>query len=149
MALKIDTKFEAKMTCASKNETRNSARVLESLKIGTLMTSFLKLEMCEPKIYRGVICHDNEEWCKIEVELTCQFKIEHSEISKNSTLMGCFWPKYLMFELKKYRGIMFYGTEYWCKIWRKTDFGFKNDRNLANFDQSTQKSQNQDFYWVL
>ena len=61
MALKIDTKFEAKMTCASKNETRNSARVLESLKIGTLMTSFLKLEMCEPKIYRGVTCHDNEE----------------------------------------------------------------------------------------
>ena len=39
--------------------------------------------------------------------------------------MGFFWPKYIMFELKKYRGVMFDGTEYWCKIWRKTDFCFQ------------------------
>ena len=49
---------------------------------------------------------------------------EHSEISKICTLMGCFWPKYIMFELKKYRGVMFDGTEDWCKIWRKTDLYF-------------------------
>ena len=32
--------------------------------------------------------------------------------------------KYIMFELKKYRGAMFNGTEDWCKIWRKTDLRF-------------------------
>ena len=36
-----------------------------------------------------------------------------------------FWPKYIMFELKKYSGVMFNGTEYWCKIWRKTDLYFQ------------------------
>ena len=28
--------------------------------------------------------------------------------------MGCLWPKYILFESKKYRGVMFDGTEYWC-----------------------------------
>ena len=44
MALKIDTKFEEKLTCASKNDMRNLANfhqsMFESLKIGTLMGSF-------------------------------------------------------------------------------------------------------------
>ena len=34
--------------------------------------------------------------------------------------MGSFWTKYIMFELKEYRGFMFHYTEKWCKIWRKT-----------------------------
>ena len=38
--------------------------------------------------------------------------------------MGCHRPKYLMFELKKYRGVMFDDSEYWCKTWRKTNFYF-------------------------
>ena len=29
-----------------------------------------------------------------------------------------------MFELKKYRGVMFDSNEDWCKIWRKTDLYF-------------------------
>ena len=38
---------------------------LESLQIGTLMASFcLKMKTCELKIYRGVICYENEEWSK-------------------------------------------------------------------------------------
>ena len=37
-------------------------RALKSLKIGTLMTSFcLKLKIYEVKIYREVMCHENEE----------------------------------------------------------------------------------------
>ena len=66
MALKIDTKFEEKLTCASKNDMRNLANfhqsMFESPKIGTLMGSFYpKQKMYEVKIYRGVMCHDNEE----------------------------------------------------------------------------------------
>ena len=32
--------------------------------------------------------------------------------------------KYLMFDLKKYRGVIFHDTEGWYKIWRKTDLWF-------------------------
>ena len=54
-----------------------------------------------------------------------QFWSEHLKISKICTLMGCLWQKYMTFQLKKYGGVMFDGTEYWCKIWRKTDFRFQ------------------------
>ena len=40
---------------------------------------------------------------------------------KIGTLMGSFWTKHIMFELKKYRAFMFDSTEDWCKIWRKID----------------------------
>ena len=77
--------------------------------------------------------HDNEELYEIwGIDLLVQnwheifdkFWPEHSKISKICTLMGCFWPKHIMFELKKYRGVMFDCTEDWCKIWRKTDLYF-------------------------
>ena len=87
-------------------------RALESLQIGTLMASFcLKLKMYELKIYRGVMCHDNEELRKVWKGINFlvqnwheEFDIfwpEHSNISKTCTLMGFFWTKYMMFELKK------------------------------------------------
>ena len=47
------------------------------------------------------------------------------KISKIYNLLGCLWPKYIMFELKMYRGVMFDGTEDWCKTWRETDFYFQ------------------------
>ena len=66
MALNIDATFEGKLTCAFKNDMRNLANfhqsMFKSLKIGTLMGSFYpKQKMYELKIYRGVLCHDNEE----------------------------------------------------------------------------------------
>ena len=80
------------------------------------------------------MCHDNEEWCKIwrGIDLSFQnwheefdeFWPEHSKLLKICTLMGCLWPKYIMFELKKYRGVIFHDTEEWCKIWRKIDLWF-------------------------
>ena len=136
-------------------------RALESLKIGTLMGFFCpKLKMHELKIYWGVISHENEQWCKTwrGINFSVQnwheqfdkFWFKHSKISKFCTLMGCVWPKYIMFDLKKYRGVMFYGTEYWCKIWKKTDFCYsKMTRNLGNFCQSTWKFQNFDLGILL
>ena len=110
-------------------------RAHKSLQIGTFMASFCsKLKMYKFKIYRGGMRHDNEEWCKIwrGIDLSIknwheefhEFWLEHSKISKIGTLMGCFWEKCIMFELKNYRGVIFHGTEYWCKIWRKTDLFF-------------------------
>ena len=67
MALNIDVTFEGKLTFAFQNDIRNLANshqsTVESLKIGTFMGSFYpKQKMNEIKIYRGVLCHDNEKW---------------------------------------------------------------------------------------
>ena len=100
---------------------------------------------------------------KIEQEFTCQFKIgmsnyeqfdrfwfKHSKISKIFTLMGCPWSKYIMFDLKKYKEVMFDSTAYWCKLWRKTDFCFqKRHEEFEKFSPGTWKSQNLDFDGTL
>ena len=90
--------------------------------------------MYELKIYRGAICHDNEKRCKVGrgIDLSFQnwhedfdeFWPEHWKISKIYALIGSLWPKY-MFDIEKHRGVVFDGTEYWCKIWRKTHFWFQ------------------------
>ena len=50
-----------------------------------------------------------------------KFWPEHSKVSKILTLMGSFWAKYILCELKKYRGATIHDNEEWCKIWSKTD----------------------------
>ena len=92
--------------------------------------------MYELKIYRGVMCHDNEEWCKIwrEIDLSFQnwhgefdtFWHEHLKVSKIFTLMCPFRAEYILFELKKYRGVIFHDTEEWYKIQRGIDLLFQN-----------------------
>ena len=62
MTLKSDIKFEEKLTCVLENDMRNLTRALRSVKIGTLMGFFCpKYKIHELEIYRGVMCHDNEE----------------------------------------------------------------------------------------
>ena len=80
--------------------------------------------------------HDNEEWCKIcrRIDLSFQnwhkkfdkFWPEHSKVSKIFTLMGSLWAKYILFELKKYRGVIFHETKEGYKIWRGIDLPFPN-----------------------
>ena len=85
--------------------------------------------MYELNICKGVMCNFNEKNDgKFEEELTCDFELwpEPLEVSKTLTLMGSFRPKYLMFELKKYGGGIFHGTEKWYKIWRATELSFRN-----------------------
>ena len=57
------------------------------------------------------------------------------------TLIGYFYWKCIRFQLKKYGGNMSLDTKEWCKIWIKTYFCFKNDKNLVSFDPSTKKSK--------
>ena len=55
-------------------------RALESLKIGTLLGSFnLKHKKYGLKICRGVMGHDNEEWCKIWRGIDLLFQNWHGE----------------------------------------------------------------------
>ena len=91
--------------------------------------------MYELKTSRGVMRYDNEEWYKIWKGIDLPVRNwdekfskswpEHSKISKACTLMGCLWPKYILLELKKYRGVMFDWTQYLYKLWRKTDLCFQ------------------------
>ena len=37
--------------------------------------------------YRGIICHDNEEWCKIGGGINLSFQNRHEEFEK-------FWPEH-------------------------------------------------------
>ena len=42
--------------------------------------------------------------------------------------------------MKKYRRDMSHDTEKWCKVYRKNDYGSKNDiENLVNFNASSSK----------
>ena len=85
------------------------------------------------------MCHGNEEWCKIwrGIDLSFQnwhekfdkFWPEHLKVSKIFTLMGSFWAKYILFELKKYRGLLFHETEEGYKIWRRIDLSFQTWHN--------------------
>ena len=55
--------------------------------------------------------------------------------------MGSFWAKYIMFELKKYIGIIFHEIEVGYKIYRGIDLSFQIDiGNFTNFDLSTCES---------
>ena len=55
-----------------------------------------------------------------------------------------------MFELNKYRGVIFHDMESDKKFEEQLTRGLKNDmRNLANFSQSTRKCQNWDFNGML
>ena len=102
--------------------------------------------MFELKIYRGVTCHDNEEWCKIwrEIDLSFQnwheevdkFWPKHSKVSKSFTLMGCFWAKYILFELKSTEDLYFMTLKWGTKFGEEVTCRFKIDiRNLTNFDR--------------
>ena len=65
--------------------------------------------------------------------------------------MDCFWPNYIMLGLKKYRGVMFDGAEYWCKMQGKTDLCFqKCNEEFSKFSSDyVQKSKNWDFDGIL
>ena len=124
--------------------------------IGSFCWKYIKFQL---KTYRGIISYDTEEWRKIwrKTDLLFQkwlefseFWSKHSKVWKTCSLIGPFRTKYITFDLKKYRGVTFHDTQESCKIWRKTDLWFGNDmRDLANFYQSTRKSQNWNFDGIL
>ena len=83
-----------------------------------------------------------------EGELTCAFKNDMRDLAnfhqtmfkslKIGTLMGSFYPKQKMYELKIYRGVLYHGNEEYTKFEEESTCQFKTDmRNLTNFDLST------------
>ena len=87
-----------------------------------------------------------------EGKLTCAFKNDMRNLAnfhqsmfeslKIGTLMGSFYPKQKMYELKIYRGVCVMTMKNDAKFEEESTCPFKIDmRNLTNFDPSTQKSQ--------
>ena len=79
-----------------------------------------------------------KNYTKFEEELTCRFKVDMRNLtnfdpstrkSEKCVLIGSLWPK--LFELQKYRGVIFHATDEICKFWRKTDLWF--EKRLEKF----------------
>ena len=160
MTLKIDVKFEGKPICPFKNDISILGNFYQSTwKPPNRWDSFIQSQKIYVfRIYRGVILNDNEKRCKIGSGIVLSFQKwreefhefwpEQSKISKICTLTDCLWPKYVMFELKKYRGIMFDSTEYWGKIWRKTEFCFQKwHEEFGKFSPQHSKVSKLGFWW--
>ena len=70
------------------------------------------------------------------------------KILKVSALIGSFCAKYLTFDPKKYRGVIFYETDEWCKIWRKTDLWFgKWQEKFGKFSPEQSKVSKLGLWW--
>ena len=141
MKLKSDPKFERKLTLGSKNDMRNlvnfnvSSGNSKNLHFDVLL---LKRKVSTKKVQNHLSWH----WKKIQtlqkswrviwkmtwvIWWTLTWAVGSLIIC---TLMGYFCKKYLLFELKRYRGVV---------LWKMTD-GFKNDiRKLVNFHTSSWK----------
>ena len=102
-------------------------------KICTLMSCFwpqyimLKLRKC-----RGVM-FDNTEYLKENWPFLSKVTwgiwevfTRALESLKIGTLMGFFYPKYKMYQLKIYREVICQDKEKRCKIWRWIDLSFQN-----------------------
>ena len=95
-----------------------------------------KYILFELKKYRGVMFHETEEGCKTWRVINLQFQNlhqefdkfwpEYSKVSNIFTLIGSFWAKYILFELKMYRGVIFHEPEEGYKIWSGIDLSFQN-----------------------
>ena len=114
MTLKKHTKFEEKLTLICffhQNTWKCQNWYFHRILLSKVENAWAKW---------GVMCNGTEEWWKIWRGLDLLFQnwheefdkfwLEHLKVSKIYTLMGCFWPKYIMFELKKYRGVVFHDT---------------------------------------
>ena len=112
----------------SKNNMRNLVNFHpttgKSLQLGSFCPKYIRFEI---KKYRAVITHNTEPWCKnwINNDLAAS-KIKWATVwtfiiplkcQKLCTLIGCFCPKHIMFQLENFRGIRCHDTENRCKIW--------------------------------
>ena len=101
--------------------------------MGSFWAKYILLEL---KKYRGIIFHETQEGYKIWRGIDSWFQDwhkefdkfwpEHLKVPKLFILMGSFWAKYILLELKKYRGIIFHETQEGCKIWRGIDSWFQD-----------------------
>ena len=87
--------------------------------------SAIKVQRCSVSWYRRVMQNlKKKQFVISKIQESGEFWSEHSKVSKICTLIGPFHAKYITFDLKKYRGVIFHDREESYKIWRKTDLWF-------------------------
>ena len=126
MTLKSDAKFKEKLTCGFKYDMKDLVNFHPTTQNSERSYFCPKCMRFKLKKYRGVIFHDTEQWCKIWInpdlvvsKMAWRIGWTFTRVLKslkNCTLMGCFRPKHIMFQLGNFRKIMYYDTERWCKI---------------------------------
>ena len=143
------------LTFGSKNYMRNlvnfnaSSSKSKDLHFDVLLLS--KLYYVWPKnIQRSYVHIKLKNDAKFEEELTCALNNDMGNLAnfdptlqslKICSLMGPLWPKYIMFDLERYRGVIRHYTEDRCKLWRKNDLCFhKWHEEFGEICWSTQKS---------
>ena len=86
-----------------------------------------------------------ENWLVVlKLTWTSQYLTRALEKS-NIFLIGSLWPKYILFELQKYRGVIFHDTEDLCKFWRKTDQWF--EKRHENFGKISPEHLKLELWW--
>ena len=144
MTLKSDAKFEIKLTLGSKNKMKNlvnfnvSSGKSEKLHFNVLLLS-IAYKVSAKKVQKNylswhwrVIQTLKKNWLFVWKMIWGIWWILTRAVQslKIYTLMGYFCRKYVMFELKRYRGV----------VWWKMTYGFKNDINsLVNFHTNSWK----------
>ena len=110
MTLKSQAKFEDQLTCCLENDMKNLSNFHQNIwKCQNWYfhgIPLFKVENAWATTYRGVISNDTEELWKIwrGIDFSFQnwrkefdeFWLENLKVSKISTSMHCFWPKYIM-----------------------------------------------------
>ena len=72
-----------------------------------------------------MILKSDAKFCFKNGKNLANFDPDYSKASKMCTLINSYCAKYSMFDLKKYRGVIFHDTEECCKIWRENDLWFE------------------------
>ena len=112
--------------------------------------------MFDLKQYRGVIFHDNKEWCEIWRKTDLWFGKWHGEYGKfspehlNISELGLWWDPLIesrkSMSLKSTEVLSVMTMKNDAKFEEKLTCGLENDmRNMAHYHQSTWKSQNFSF----
>ena len=139
MTLKSNAKFEGELTCHFKIDMGNlinfdpSTWKSQNFHFIALLLSKVYIVWAKKVRRSYVLWHWRVMQNLKRIDLSFQnwhgefdkFWPEHLKVSNIFTLMRSFWAKYILFELKKYRGVIFHDTVEWCKIWRKTDVWFE------------------------
>ena len=138
---------------------------LKVSKIFILMCSYwVKYTLIELKKNRGIIFHETEEKYKIWRGIKLLLQNWHQEfdkiwplhlkVSKIFILMGSYWVKYILFELKKKRGIIFHETEERYKIWGGIDLSFhswhkQSDKFWPEYSKISKVFILMDSFWAI
>ena len=130
MTLNSDAKFKEKLICGFKYDMRNFVNfhpTIQKSKNFTLMGYFcpkyMRFEL--KKIQRSYLSWqwtvmqnlNNPDLAVSKMAWGIGWTFTGAPKSlKNCTLMSCFWPKHIMFQLENVSGIMCHNTEGCCKI---------------------------------